>query len=123
MFGTVALVAPQVRAGRLKALAVTGPQRAALLPDVPSVIELNQPRLAFHAWFGLVAPAATPAAVLAEIEAAVLRALRSAALRTRLEEAGFRVAASGRAEFAALMERERVRWAEVVRATGFRAIE
>lgn len=123
MFGTIALVAPHVRAGRLKALMVTGPARSPLLPEVPTVVEARQPTLAFHAWFGLVAPAATPAPVLAALEGAVLRALSVPATRTRMEEAGFRVAANGREAFAAMMGAERARWADVVRATGFRAIE
>jgi len=123
MFGTVALVAPQVRDGRLKALCTTGPARSAALPDVPTVSELGFPSLAFDAWFGLVAPAATPEAAQAALEAAVLRALNGSALRARLQDAGFRVAADGRAGFAALIRRETARWAEVVRATGFRAIE
>ena len=123
MFGTVALVAPQVRDGRLRALAVTGPARSALLPEVPSVVELGRPDLAFDAWFGLVAPAATPAAVRGELEAVVLRALAAPALRARLQEAGFRVAARGGAEFGTLMRDETARWAGVVKATGFRAIE
>ncbi|MBP0447612.1 tripartite tricarboxylate transporter substrate binding protein [Roseomonas sp. SSH11] len=123
MFGTVALVAPHVRDGRLKALAVTGPARSPLLPGVPGVAELNQPDLAFNAWFGLVAPAATPAAVRDALEGATLRALRSPALQNRMQEAGFRVAGNGQAAFGTLMREETARWAGVVRATGFRAIE
>ncbi|MBY0337765.1 MAG: tripartite tricarboxylate transporter substrate binding protein [Acetobacteraceae bacterium] len=123
MFGTIALVAPHVQAGRVKALAVTGGTRAALLPAVPTVAEAGRPDLAFEAWFGLVAPAATPAPVLAALEAAALRTLANPQLRTRLQETGFRVAPKGRAEFGAMIEAETARWAEVVRATGFRAIE
>ena len=70
-----------------------------------------------------MAPAATPAPVLAAIEAAVLRALATPALLARLQEAGFRPEAAGSAPFAATMAAERRRWAEVVRATGFKAIE
>ena len=123
MFGTVALVAPQVRSGRLRALMVTGPARSPLLPEVPTATEAGQPALAFHAWFGLVAPAATPTPVLASLEAAILRALAAPAVRTRMEEAGFRVAPNGREPFGTMMRAETARWAEVVRATGFRAIE
>jgi len=123
MFGTIALVAPHVQAGRLKALAVTGPARAPLLPSVPTVAEQGRPGLAFHAWFGLVAPAATPAPVLAALEQGVLRVLAAPPLRARLAETGFRPAGNGRADFARMMREETTRWAEVVRATGFRAIE
>ena len=123
MFGSVALVAPHVRAGKLKALATTGPARSGLLPEVPTFADLGRPSLAFSAWFGLVAPAATPAPVLAYLEAAVLRALSAAPVRAKMQEAGFRVAGHGRAAFAALMRDETARWAEVVRSTGFKAIE
>lgn len=123
MFGSVALVAPHVRAGKLKALATTGPSRSDLLPEVPTTTELGMPSLAFTAWFGLVAPAATPAAVQAEIEAAVLRALSAAPVRAKMQEAGFRVAGGGRAAFAALIRNETARWAGVVRSTGFRALD
>lgn len=123
MFGTVAVVAPHVKAGRLKALAVTGPARSPVLPAVPTMAELGRPGLGFSAWFGLVAPVATPAPMLAAIEAAVLRAMASAALLAKLQEAGFRPAAAGSEPFGAMMAAERTRWAEVVRATGFKAIE
>ena len=108
MFGSVALVAPHVRAGKLKALATTGPARSALLPEVPTTTELGLPSLAFTAWFGLVAPAATPGPALAELEAAALRALSAAPVRARMQEAGFRVAGNGRAALAALMRDEAV---------------
>lgn len=123
MFGTVALTAPQVRDGKLRALAVTGAARSPLLPGVPTVAEAGRPDLAFSAWFGVVAPAATPAPVQAALEAAILRALGGAALRQKLEESGFRMAPLDRAGFAALIREETARWAEVVRRTGFRAIE
>jgi tripartite-type tricarboxylate transporter receptor subunit TctC len=123
MFGSVALVAPHVRAGKLKALATTGPARSGLLPEVPTTTELGLPSLAFTAWFGLVAPAATPGPVQAELESAVLRALAAAPVRARMQEAGFRVAGNGRAAFATLIRDETARWAEVVRSTGFKAIE
>jgi tripartite-type tricarboxylate transporter receptor subunit TctC len=123
MFGTVALVAPHVGAGKLRALATTGPTRSGLLPELPTVLELGVPSLAFSAWFGLVAPAATPEPVQAELETAALRALAAALVRARMQEAGFRASANGRAAFAGLIRDETRRWAEVVRATGFKAIE
>ena len=123
MFGTVALVAPHVQAGRLRALATTGPGRAATLPEVPAVGELGLAALTIEAWFGLVAPAATPAPVLGALDEAVRRALAAPALRARMAEAGFRPAGGGREAFAARLRDETARWAQVVRDTGFRAIE
>jgi tripartite-type tricarboxylate transporter receptor subunit TctC len=123
MFGSVALVAPHVQAGRLKALAVTTAEPAALLPGVPSVVQLGLDGLRFVSWFGVVAPAATPEPVQAGLEAGLRRALANPTLRSRLQDAGFRVGEGDRAGFATLIRSETTRWAEVVRATGFRAIE
>ncbi|MFN3448675.1 MAG: Bug family tripartite tricarboxylate transporter substrate binding protein [Roseococcus sp.] len=123
MFGTTVLVAPHVAAGRVKALMTTGAERPALLPEVPTAAELHLPRLAFEAWFGLVAPAATPEPALAALEGAVLRALANPAVRQRLQGAGFRVAARGRAAFGEHIQAETARWAAIVRETGFRALE
>ncbi|SDC16865.1 Bug family tripartite tricarboxylate transporter substrate binding protein [Belnapia rosea] len=123
MFGSIAVVAPHVQAGRMRALAMTGPERSPLLPGVPTMAELGRPALSVSAWFGLVAPAAVPAPMVAEIEAAVLRAMAAPALRMRLQEAGFRPSPAGGREFAALIRAETARWAQVVRETGFRAIE
>ncbi len=123
MFGSVALVVPQVRGGRLRALATTGPVRSPLLPQVPTMAELGRPGLEFEAWFGVTAPAATPAPVLATLEAAILRVIAVPATRTRLEEAGFRLAPQDRSAFAAQIRADTQRWAQVVRQTGFRAIE
>lgn len=123
MFGTVASVAPLLRGrGGPRALLVTGPARSPLLPEVPTAAEAGYPNLGFEAWFGLVAPAATPAPILAALDAAALAALAAPATRASIEGAGFRVAAAGRDAFAARMAAERLRWADVVRSTGFRAI-
>ncbi|WP_270935056.1 Bug family tripartite tricarboxylate transporter substrate binding protein [Falsiroseomonas oryzae] len=123
MFGSTVLVAQHVANGRVKALATTGATRSPLLPAVPTMAELNLPRLGFEAWFGLVAPAATPEAALAALEAATLRALAVPATQARLRDAGFRATAKGRAAFAAHIRDETARWAAVVRETGFRALE
>lgn len=123
MFGSVALVAPHVQAGRLKALATTGPRRAALLPNVPSFGELGRQALVFESWFGVTAPAATPDPAQATLEAAILRAMGAPAAQARLRDAGFAMALEGRAAFGQRIATDRTRWAEIVRATGFRAIE
>jgi tripartite-type tricarboxylate transporter receptor subunit TctC len=123
MFGSTALVAPHVAAGRLKAIATTGAERAAVMPSVPTMAEAGQPALTVESWFGVVAPAATPAPVLAALEGAMLRAMAAPALRARMAEAGFRAAPQGRDVFTRKMAEETRRWAEVVRQTGFRALE
>jgi tripartite-type tricarboxylate transporter receptor subunit TctC len=123
MFGTVALVAPHVQAGRVRGLLVTGAARNALIPAVPTAAEAGRPDLVFDAWFGVVAPAGTPEAAQAALEAAIQRAIAAPALRARLEQAGFRPSGRGRAGFAAHIRAETERWAAVVRQTGFRALD
>ena len=123
LFGTIALVAPQVQARQLRAMAVTSPSRAPLLPEVPTMIELGRPDLTFNSWFGLVAPAATPEPVLAALEAAALRVMTTPEMSARLLERGFRPAVTGRAEFATTLRGETARWAEVARVTQFRALD
>lgn len=123
LFGTIALVTPQVQARSIRALAVTSPTRSALLPEVPTMAELGRPDLAFNSWIGLVAPAATPAPILEALEAAVLRVMATPEMATRLQERGFRPDVSGRAAFGAFIQQETARWAEVVRVTQFRALD
>lgn len=121
LFGTIALVAPHVKTGKLRALATTGPQRSGVLPDVPTVKELGYPTLEFDAWFGLVAPAKTPPEILDKLNAAVAKAMQVPEVREKFEGAGFRVTGTSRDEFAKLMRQDIARWEKVVKATGFKA--
>lgn len=123
LFGTIALVAPHVQAGRLKALAVTGPARSNVLPQVPTMRELGRQDLVFNSWFGLVAPSGTPPETLAALETAVLRVMDTPEMAARLEQRGFRPSPLGRSRFDALRREETARWAEVVRLTQFRALD
>lgn len=123
LFGSVALVAPQVKAGKLHALATTGPERSGVFPDLPTFKELGYPDLEISSWFGLLAPAATPPAILEQLNAATVRAVQSPAARKKLEEAGFRVTGTGREAFQQLMQAETARWAKVVKDTGFQALQ
>ena len=123
MFGTVALVTPHVKGGKLRAIAVTAPVRSPLLPDVPTFKEAGYPDLQFSAWFGFVAPARTPPEIIDKLNAEVGRALSSPEGRRKLEEAGFRVTPSTPAEFGKYIGEERERWAKVVKQSGFKALD
>jgi tripartite-type tricarboxylate transporter receptor subunit TctC len=118
MFAIIPAVLPQVKAGKMKALAVTGLKRSALAPDVPSVAELGYPQLESLAWIGLLAPAGTPEPVLGALEAATMRGMRSADARTRLGRQGFEVVAGTRGEFAAWIRSESAKWSKVIKASG-----
>jgi len=107
---------PQLRAGAVRALAVTSDQRNPALPDVPTVAQAGLPGYNVASWNALAAPAATPPAVLAVLDKAVRDALASTAVRERLAPLGLRVQGSTSAEAQALLVAEIKRWGDVIRA-------
>jgi tripartite-type tricarboxylate transporter receptor subunit TctC len=121
VFATVALAAPQVKAGKLVALGSTGAMRTPSLPDVPTIGEQGYPALQFNSWFGIVAPAKTPRDVVARLQSDIVRALQQPDSRARLEEAGFRVTGTTGEELARIMRADTATWGKAVAATGFRA--
>jgi tripartite-type tricarboxylate transporter receptor subunit TctC len=118
MFAIIPAVLPQVRAGKLKALAVTGLKRSKLAPEVPSVAELGYPQLESLAWIGLLAPAGLPQEILIRINAQTVGALRAADALDLLGKQGFDVVASSPGEFSAWIRTEQVKWSKVIRASG-----
>jgi tripartite-type tricarboxylate transporter receptor subunit TctC len=112
---------PQIKAGRLKALAVLGPKRSALLPEVPTVAEAGVPGYALTNWFGLLAPAGTPKEVLLKLNADVLRVLKDGEIRKRISEMGADVVGNSAQAFAAAMRAESAQWAEVIKAADIKA--
>jgi tripartite-type tricarboxylate transporter receptor subunit TctC len=110
MFVPVPTVAPHVRAGKLRALATPAPVRLAILPDVPTLVELGFAGLEVRDWHGIVAPRATPQPVIARLAAEVTRALARREVKDRLAAAGFEpVTDSGPAEFGAHIRSELAR--------------
>ena len=118
MFAIVPAVLPQVRAGKLKALAVTGLKRSAMAPDVPSVAELGYPQLESLAWIGLLAPAGTPAEVVNRLHAEGTKAMRAPDTRDALGKQGFDVVANTPGEFSAWIRTEQAKWSKVIKASG-----
>jgi len=114
--GSLPSVIGQVRAGRLRAIAVGGPKRNPTLPGLPTIGESGVPGYETYIWFGLFAPRATPGSLITQMHAAVNTALESPEMLKRLEEQGVDVARRTTAEFAKLMESETVKWAKVIRA-------
>ncbi|HEX6296790.1 MAG TPA: tripartite tricarboxylate transporter substrate-binding protein [Burkholderiales bacterium] len=116
----VPILLGHIRAGKLKALAITSAKRAQTLPDVPTTAELGYPNVTSDNWYGLVAPAATPADVRKRIHAAATAALRNAAL---IEQYGkvSGVSSPGTPEdYAAFLATEQAKWSRVVTAIGFK---
>lgn len=118
MFAIIPGVLPHVKAGRMKALAVTALKRSELAPDVPSVQELGYPQLESLAWIGLLAPAGTPQEVLARLSSETIRGMTAPEVRNLLGKQGFDVVASGPAEFQRWIAAESQKWARVIKASG-----
>jgi tripartite-type tricarboxylate transporter receptor subunit TctC len=112
---------PHIQSGKFNAIATTSATRWRQLPAVPTFAELGYPDFTAATWFGLVARTGTPADILAKIVDAAKAAHAEPAVRDRLEQMGFDVPAQTGAEFAASLRAGQERWAEVVKATGFRA--
>jgi tripartite-type tricarboxylate transporter receptor subunit TctC len=109
-------VLPHVRRGKLRALAVSSPQRLAGLPELPTVAERGFPGFDADQWYGLVAPAGTPAAVVARLNAEVNKALQDPEVAAQLATEGAVPMPAAPAAFGDLIRREIPRWAEVVKA-------
>ncbi|OWT77374.1 hypothetical protein CEY04_15590 [Achromobacter sp. HZ28] len=111
---------PQVQAGKLRALAVTSPQRIGLLPDVPTVAELGYPKATVFGWVGLNAPAGTPADVIQALNAAASKALQDPGLAERLKGQGAAIAYRDSAGYGQLITEEAARWKRVVTEAGIK---
>lgn len=111
---------PHIRAGRVRVLAVTLPERVPMLPDVPTVAESGFPGFDAAVWYMLMAPPGTPAAVTERLVAAVNRALADPTLRPRVIDAGFIPGGGTSAEAAALLRRDAERYARLIREANIR---
>jgi tripartite-type tricarboxylate transporter receptor subunit TctC len=118
MFDTLAATSAQIKGGKLRALAVTTPQRLPALPDVPTVAESGLPGYDTSTWGGLLAPAGTPKAVVAKLSAEVTRILALPDVRERMLAAGVEPVGGTPAQFTAFVGSEMVKWAKVAQAAG-----
>ena len=121
LFTGIPALLPHIKSGKLRALAVSSPKRLALLPDVPTVAESGVPGTKdFEAdqWYGLVAPAGTPAAIVALLNQHVNKALASEEVRLRLAAEGAEATPASPQVFAQLIAREIPRWAKVIKSAG-----
>jgi tripartite-type tricarboxylate transporter receptor subunit TctC len=116
MFSTVAAAYPLVSTGKLRALAVSSPQRSARLPDVPTVAESGVPGYEAYEWNGLFLPKGTPDAVSATLHDALVQVLGEAEVKQRLSDLGAQPAGSTPADFSAFLQKESAKWAEVIQA-------
>lgn len=122
--GFINLIAavPYVNAGKVRALGITSVRRSSKVPELPTIAEAGVPGYTFTTWYGVLAPAATPAPVINVLNDHIVRAMRSPELAERFSYEGAEVIASSPAQFATHIKSELARWAKVVKeAEGLRA--
>jgi tripartite-type tricarboxylate transporter receptor subunit TctC len=117
---TISTALPQVRAGRLRALAVTSLRRSSALPDLPTVAESGVPGFDYASWTGMLAPAKTPMAVISRLNAESVRAMQGPEMKALLATEGAEPVGSSPQQFAEQIRTEIARWTQVVKAAGIR---
>ncbi len=121
MFSPIANVLSLVREGRLRALAVTSLKRSSAAPELPTVAESGYPGFEATNWYGLLAPARTPAAIVRTLHLETVRTLALPELRAKFADLGLEVIGNSPAEFAAVIKSEIPRWAKVIKDAGIKA--
>ncbi|MFT6589501.1 MAG: tripartite-type tricarboxylate transporter receptor subunit TctC [Rhodoferax sp.] len=118
MFDNLPSAIQHVRSGKLRALAVTMAKRSPELPDVPTIAETGLPGYEATSWFGLFAPAATPAAVVSKLNSAIVKVLAQGDVKKKISDQGGEVYSETSAQFATFIQQESVKWGRVVRESG-----
>jgi tripartite-type tricarboxylate transporter receptor subunit TctC len=118
-FGATTTLIPLIRAGKLKALAVTAPARSADLPDVPTMSESGLPNVTTVTYYGLMAPPGTPADVVGRLNGVVNESLQSPELVSAMTGLGFGLKSGSPEEFAALIAEQSARWSPIVKRIAF----
>jgi tripartite-type tricarboxylate transporter receptor subunit TctC len=121
IFGGIAQSAPLVNAGKLKAIAVSGLKRSAVMPDVPTVAEAGVPGFEAGSWYGLLAPAATPRTIVDKLNREIERIVQLPDVRDRLSAEAFDIPVDTPERFAAYIKGDVLKWAKVVKASGIKA--
>ena len=116
-------VRPHVESGKVKVLAVTSPKRSPLMPKVPTFNELGYPEMNIHIWSGISAPAGTPDAIIARLNAEIVKVLKQPEIQERWNAVDFEAMPSTPEEFTRYYQADSRRWAEAVRISGFKAAE
>ncbi len=121
MFATVTGIQPHIKSGRAKALAVTTPKRSNMMPGVPTVSEAALPGFEMLSWFGLLAPAGTPAAIVSRLNADTAKVLETAEVKSALSAQGLEVVSGSPEQFGDYIKREIEKITKLAKATGIKA--
>jgi tripartite-type tricarboxylate transporter receptor subunit TctC len=122
-FGNITNVLPLVREGKLRAFAITSRRRSPQIPELPTMQELGFPGYEATAWFGLLAPAGTPQAIIEKLHKETVQVLAQPDVRARLEGLGVALVGNSPAEFAGLIRTETPQWAKVIKQAGIKLSE
>jgi tripartite-type tricarboxylate transporter receptor subunit TctC len=120
LFGDGPIIAPQVNAGHIVALAVAGPSRGRALPDVPTMAEAGFPTVEAESWFGLVVSSKTPQPIIERLQSAVVQAQQDPAYLDKLKNQGASAGTPGPESFAKLIKNDAVKWAAIIKASGIK---
>ena len=118
MFANLVAALPQVKTGRIRALAVTGQTRAAAAPELPTVIEAGVPGYVVTSWFGVLVPAATPRELIMKLNAELARTMSAPDVRDRLAADGAEPTTGTPEQFGAFLRAEITQWTKVVKDAG-----
>ena len=121
LFDNTPNVLPHVKAGRLRALAVTSPKRSALAPELPTVEEAGVPGYQMQVWFGVVASANTPRDIVVKLNAEINRIISSAEIKEKFAQAGVEVVGGSSEAFGAHVKEQVETWGKVVREANIKA--
>ncbi|MBM3342422.1 MAG: hypothetical protein FJY56_09985 [Betaproteobacteria bacterium] len=117
-FSTVIVALPHIKSGKLRALAVTGSQRALVAPELPTIAQAGVPGYAVDGWYAMLMPAQTPRPIIARFATSLHRALQAPDVRQRLSSQGIDTAVSTRQELRKIIAADLAKWAKVVREAG-----
>ncbi|MCW5574905.1 MAG: tripartite tricarboxylate transporter substrate binding protein, partial [Burkholderiales bacterium] len=118
LFQTIPAALPMVRSGKLKALAVCSAERHPLFPKLPTASESGLPGFEISTWYGLLAPAATPADIVTRLNSALVQVIKNPETAKRLTELGVEPAFNSPGQFSDLIRQDLVKWAKVAKAAG-----
>jgi tripartite-type tricarboxylate transporter receptor subunit TctC len=121
IYGNATEIASSVKSGKIRAVVTTGPERVDVMSDVPTMRESGFPELEATNWAGIVVAAATPPAIIARLNAELVRALRSPEVQEKFKGYGIAPTPSTAAQFDAFLQSESVRYTKVVKEAGIKA--
>jgi tripartite-type tricarboxylate transporter receptor subunit TctC len=120
MFGGAVATVPQLKSGKLRAIAVAGDRRARALPDIPTVAESGYPGYEANSWNGIVAPAGTPRPIVMKLNAAIVRILQTSEIRDAMTADGAEPVYNTPDQFGAYLRECHAKWAKVIRTAGLK---